>query len=433
MINLEIFAMSLRIIGELNGKRVLLLQGPMGPFLRKFDRFCRDQGATVFRICFNGGDYVYANKDNVTSYRGTPSDWKAFIVQFLKINAIDAVFIYGDCRFYHRKAIACARSLGIEVFVFEEGYVRPNFVTLEKQGTNAFSQLPRHQEFYQSKETRSETNAWPFSGNYSFQKWSLHAILYYIFMKLMYFWYPYYMHHRNASILREIIWGIKNGIRKWVFQIKEKKFGRLVRHDLSHKFFLAPLQTLGDSQISTHSDFNGMKAFIHTLIASFAEHAEDDVHLMFKHHPLDRGRRNYTRYIRKVARLYNVADRVMAVHDLHLPTCLQNAVGTVTINSTVGISSLFHGTPTITLGKAFYDIEGLTCRGMSLDRFWTQYKPPQKELYRKFRSYVIDRTQITGSFYSSFPEEWNSRMRGERRKDGNVHQRPVENALIAAK
>jgi capsular polysaccharide export protein len=96
----------------------------------------------------------------------------------------------------------------------------------------------------------------------------------------------------------------------------------------------------------------------------------------------------------------------MSVHDVHLPTCLKNAIGTVTINSTVGISSLFHRTPTITLGSAFYDIEGLTCQGMSLDRFWTHHKPPQQRLFQKFKSHIIEQTQITGSFYSRFPEEW---------------------------
>jgi hypothetical protein len=71
----------------------------------------------------------------------------------------------------------------------------------------------------------------------------------------------------------------------------------------------------------------------------------------------------------------------------------------VTINSTVGISSLFHGTPTLVLGKAFYDIKGLTCKGMPLDRFWTEYSPPDHLLFRKFRNYIIDKTQIQGSFY----------------------------------
>jgi capsular polysaccharide export protein len=378
----------------------------MGPFFWKFDRFCSDKGARVYRICFNGGDYIYARKNHVTNYRGTASDWETYISHFMKKNAIDAIFVYGDCRFYHRKAIASARKLKIEVFVFEEGYVRPNFFTLEREGANGYSKLPKSKANYKDSRPVPEKKWGAFSGHYSFQKWSLHAVVYYLFMKLLHCFYPTYEHHRNASIILEIIWGIQNFVRKGFFYIKEKQINRRLSHDLSNKYFIAPLQTLGDFQISVHSRFSGMENFIHTTIASFAQYAPNDLYLMFKHHPIDRGRRNYTDYIRRVAERYAVADRVLSVHDVHLPTCLKNAIGTVTINSTVGISSLFHQTPTITLGSAFYDIEGLTCQGMSLDRFWTHHKPPQQGLFQKFKSHIIDQTQVTGSFYSHFPEEW---------------------------
>ena len=95
----------------------------------------------------------------------------------------------------------------------------------------------------------------------------------------------------------------------------------------------------------------------------------------------------------------------MAVHDVHLPTCLKNAIGTITINSTVGLSSLYHKTPTITLGKALYDIEGLTCKGMHLNDFWRGYKAPDTFLYKEFRWYLIQETQLNGSFYGLFPVE----------------------------
>jgi capsular polysaccharide export protein len=45
------------------------------------------------------------------------------------------------------------------------------------------------------------------------------------------------------------------------------------------------------------------------------------------------------------------------VHDLHLPTLLAHASGTVVINSTVGPSALHHKVPSKTTGSAFYDME----------------------------------------------------------------------------
>ena len=60
----------------------------------------------------------------------------------------------------------------------------------------------------------------------------------------------------------------------------------------------------------------------------------------------------------------------------------KNAIGTVVINSTVGISSLYHETPTICLGDAIYDIEGLTSLGLTIDEFWSEYKEVDTELFK---------------------------------------------------
>jgi capsular polysaccharide export protein len=53
-----------------------------------------------------------------------------------------------------------------------------------------------------------------------------------------------------------------------------------------------------------------------------------------------------------------------------------------------------------------YDIDGLTCRGTTLDEFWHFRKAPDKNLFKKFRSYLIQHTQLNGSFYGRFPTEW---------------------------
>jgi len=80
-------------------------------------------------------------------------------------------------------------------------------------------------------------------------------------------------------------------------------------------------------------------------------------------------------------------------------------LGTVTINSTVGLTSIGYGIPTITLGDAIYDIEGLTNKGISLRKFWHSHKKPDEELYTKFRQYLIQTTQLNGAFYGDMPDE----------------------------
>jgi hypothetical protein len=148
-----------------------------------------------------------------------------------------------------------------------------------------------------------------------------------------------------------------------------------------------------------HSQYRRVSHFIRQVISSFATEAPANCHLVFKHHPLDRGFRNHGPLIRKLAEQHGVVNRVHYVHDLHLPTLLQHALGTVVINSTVGLSSLVHGTPVKTTGKAVYDLPGLTHQG-PLSSFWHNPEPIDQRLHRNFRRYLIAQTQINGSFYS---------------------------------
>jgi capsular polysaccharide export protein len=57
-----------------------------------------------------------------------------------------------------------------------------------------------------------------------------------------------------------------------------------------------------------------------------------------------------------------------------------------------------HDCPTIALGRALYDLPGLTFQG-TLDDFWRKIEAPDKSLFRDFRNVVIHTTQINGGFY----------------------------------
>ncbi|MDE6959079.1 MAG: capsule biosynthesis protein, partial [Helicobacter apodemus] len=112
------------------------------------------------------------------------------------------------------------------------------------------------------------------------------------------------------------------------------------------------------------------------------------------------GYRNYKNFIKRQTKKYNITHRVIYIHDSHLPTLLHNALGCIVINSTTGLSALLHNCPTKVCGNAFYDIDELTFQE-SLDKFWKATKKYKinLQLYKKFRSYLIDNTQINGSFY----------------------------------
>lgn len=389
-------------VGDIKDKNILLLQGPVGPFFKKLDNQFKAKGAKTFRIGFNAGDCLFSNPDNYTAYKDTQENWQKFILEYLKINKIDKIFLFGDCRFYQNIAVKAALSLDREVYVFEEGYIRPHYVTLEKFGVNNFSHLSRNPDFFKKQEEIEIKKPEHASPNAIFN-WGI-VMTYYFVAKLLHFKYPNYKHHRNYSVIEEFFYGLRSLIRKPLYSFNDKKYNEKIKGHLSKKYFLVPLQTHNDFQILQHSGYGSIEKFIIEVIESFAKNANKEHWLIFKHHPIDRGRKNYKNFIFEQALEVGLQERILVIHDLSLPMCLQNALGTVTINSTVGLSSLYHEIPTITLGNALYDIEGLTCKGMKIDDFWKMYKEPDMELFRKYRSFIIDQTQLNGSFYGLMPE-----------------------------
>jgi capsule polysaccharide modification protein KpsS len=117
---------------------------------------------------------------------------------------------------------------------------------------------------------------------------------------------------------------------------------------------------------------------------------------------MDRAYREYGLLMRRLARRHRLGDRLVYVHDLHLPTLLQHAKGTITINSTVGLSSIHHGTPVKVLGTAIYDMPGLTHQG-SLAHFLHHPGSVDRTLYQAFRSYLLAHNQANGSVWRRIP------------------------------
>jgi len=388
-------------IGPIQDKNILFLQGPMGPFFKKLDIVFRKRGAKTYKIGLNAGDWFYSNKDNYIPYKDTKQHWKIFIENFLIEKKIDKIFLFGDCRFYQNQAVMVALSLKIDIFVFEEGYVRPHYITMEKFGVNDYSHIEREANFYQK--LKAQMPPTPLHAQQSKTQLIISAMLYYLLANIFSYRYPCYEHHREFSAVKEGFYAIRGLWRKLIYHFSEANYLKQIEGELSKQYFFVPLQTHNDFQILQHSNYGSVEKFIIDVLESFAKYADQTDWLVFKHHPVDRGRRNYHSFITEQARVLAIANRVLIIHDVHLPTCLKHAKGTVTINSTVGLSSIGHQTPTITLGNAIYDIEGLTCKGMELKRFWKEAEKPDRLLYQKFITYLIEKTQLNGSYYGLFP------------------------------
>ncbi|MEO2217557.1 capsular biosynthesis protein [Chromobacterium vaccinii] len=382
----------------LKHKRLLLLQGPMGNFFNRLADWLGAHDIESRKINFNGGDWLFHRRPGTVHYQGKPSCFSRWLRAYIRKEEIDGIVCFGDCRRPHRVAALIAKKMGIAFYAFEEGYLRPDYVTLEEGGVNAFSQLASHPARYIEHEPVNSER--PLPTGPSFRRMGLTAMAYYAAGWFLRRQFPHYRHHKDFSPFRECFFWMRAGWRKQVYRVTEALLIRRISEEWRGQYFLVALQVFNDSQIHQHSHYHDVRDFIAEIIQAFATQARARHQLVFKHHPMDRGHRHYGRFIQEQATLAGVAERVHYIHDGHLPTLLKLSLGVITINSTVGLSAIHHGKPTIVMGRAFYDIQGLTFQD-GLERFWTEPYAVNQELYGKLRSYVIKHTQLNGAFFGA--------------------------------
>ena len=202
---------------QLPFRRLLLLQGPVGPFFRLLARQLRLQGVKVWKINLNAGDTIYFPGPNAMAYRGKPDGWPDFLRGLFKELEIDAVALFGDSRAYHSAAIEVARDAGIPSFVFEEGYIRPDYVTVELNGVNGNSGLIAPRSLHKGTDAAVQTPTFDSGravrvGN-TFPPLVLHCMVYWSAMDLGRPFYPHYRHHKPRSLAEIKPW-LRSAYRK---------------------------------------------------------------------------------------------------------------------------------------------------------------------------------------------------------------------------
>ncbi|WP_312982845.1 capsular biosynthesis protein [Atlantibacter sp.] len=380
----------------LSGKKYLLLQGPMGPFFSDLADWLISQDREVTSVIFNGGDYFYNRKNRHVRYTQTVHEFPSWLKKTWEQYNFDTIICFGDCRPLHQAASSWSKSKKIQFLVFEEGYLRPHFITLEKQGVNAFSTLPKDPDFYRNHPPYEEKEIKHFIP--SIAKRNIHATWYYLMGSLYKKNFPNYRHHKSFSPIYEARCWIRAWYRKkWYALLQHKRLNYLT-NNLDNQYFLAILQVYNDSQIRNHSPYDDIRDYINEVIYSFSKYACSSDYLVFKHHPMDRGHRLYSPLIKKLEAKYHVKGRIIYIHDLSMPKLLTHSKAVITINSTAGISALIHNKPLKVMGKAIYDMKGLTYQG-NLNSFWKKHHKPDMLLLNNFRNYLLQHTQINNVFY----------------------------------
>lgn len=378
-----------------DNRAFLFLQGPPGPLFYQLGQALAERGLPVHRINLSGGD----RRDwpnGATEFRGRFSDWPAFFDGFLRQHGITDVMLFGDCRPYHVSAHGIASLHGVRIHVMEEGYIRPDWMTLELNGVNARSSLSKDKAWFLKEAGRlpAEPELPPITASFGRRArdsyWHYHRVV------TGRFRFPHYRSHRQGSIIKEGLGWL------WKFlweKSRTRSADEVLRLLKGQAKFILPLQLSGDYQIRIHSSFPDMQSAAAYTIASFAANAPRDVHLLLKAHPLDCSFFNWPAFVHRHARRHGIEGRLHYIDGGNLDELVRDARGLVCVNSTSATLALAQGTPVCAIGQAIYDIPGLTHQ-QHLDTFWSDPTPPEAGLYPAFRRVLVDRCLVRGGLAS---------------------------------
>ena len=376
-----------------------MLQGPATPFFGRLAERLRAEGHHVHRVQFCSGDVLLSSNGAATSFRGHNDEFKAFLDALYRHHGVTDQILFGDCRPVHMLARAHGHAFGLRNFIFEEGYFRPYWVTLEREGVNANSLLSRDPEWFWEVGGKIKEPPPPVVFHDQFYIRALYDFGYHVAGLANPLLFPHYRSHSGLTAPLEYAGYVKRFALLRLIRAREQQ--RVLEiFATGIPYYLLPLQLNTDSQIRNHSHFEHMGEVIEHVLQSFARHAPPDTKIVIKNHPLDPGLMNFGRIILDCTRRLDIQGRVEYLETGDLTALVENARGVVTVNSTVGLVALNNGAPTQTLGKAIYNLPGLTSQ-LSLDVFWQSVVPPDRALFERFKRCVVHATQINGGFYHS--------------------------------
>jgi capsular polysaccharide export protein len=379
-------------------RTILFLQGLMGPLFCRLGKGLMDAGHRVHKVNFNGGDKLFWRLPGGIDYRGDLTGWPEALRKIMVDLGVTDVVLFGDCRDHHQIAREVCLSLAVPLHVFEEGYVRPDWVTMELGGVNGHSLLPRDPDWY--RDTAAKLPPVPAHKQVpsSFRRRAVEGLLYNAADVLTRFYYPHWTNHRPWHPLVEAAGWARKLLRKKARRAQSEALTARLE-TMPQPYYLFPLQLDSDAQIRLHSPFAGIADAMQLVVQSFAKHAPADARLVVKEHPLDNGVRDWELLTADLAARFKVADRVdyLAIGDI-VPVA-KRAEGMVTVNSTSGTLGLDMGIPVVVLGHAVYDIPDITFQ-KGLDAFWQQATPPDRPTFDAFRRVLVEKCLIPGGFFS---------------------------------
>lgn len=380
----------------------LFLQGPHGPWFYQLGQMLRRTGARIWRVGFNLGDRMFwPDAGSYIAFREAPETWAETFIRIIAEKNITDVVLYGDTRPVHAQAVKLAQERGLTVHVFEEGYLRPHWITYERDGANGHSRLMelniaqmQAALSHLDMEVPDAPARWGDTRQHIF-----YGALYHWFVLTGGRIYPKFHPHRALTVHQEFRLYIRR-----LFSIPMHALDRVAAtwriRQGGFPYHLVLMQLEHDSSFQSHSPFSRMTEFLSLVIEGFAVGAPGHHHLVFKAHPLEDGRTPVAREIRRLAKHFGISARVHFVRGGKLAPLLNDSRSAVTVNSTAGQQVLWRGLPLKAFGTAVYSKPEFVS-AQSLPEFFRQAVRPDSRAYRDFRHYLLETSQVPGGFYSA--------------------------------
>lgn len=389
-----------RISGQ--GRRFLFLQGPHGPYFNRLGRMVAATGAEVWRVGFNRGDRAFwSDTNSYIPYKGTLEQWPQTFRDLIAQKSITDIVLYGDTRPVHAWAVQIARAEGLTVHVFEEGYLRPYWITYERGGVNGHSKLmqltvPQMQKALESldMELPDAPARWGDMRQHMF--W---GALYHWFVMTGFWDYRNFRPHRALTVRQEFLLYLRRLVLMPLHRWERMLATLRIKHG-GFPYHLVLLQLEHDASFQMHSPFKTMSEFLAVVMEGFAKGAAPHHHIVFKAHPLEDGRVPVARDIKRLAKEHGVTGRVHFVRGGKLARLLNHARTAVTVNSTAAQQVLWRGLPLKTFGAAVYAKPEFVST-QPLAEFFSAPTRPDSRAYRDYRHYLLETSQVPGGFYSS--------------------------------
>lgn len=371
---------------------VLLLQGPIGNFFYEFSRYIDKHDASVYKINFTFAERFFYRRES-TNYNGKIDAWPIFFKDFVKNNKINKVFILNDSRPYHQPIINICYEDNIQLYVFEDGYFRPGYITLEPFGVNGNS--PYRDNISQSI---LESNVPKIELKLKSKLTS--RLIFSILSNFNFIFSKNYIPYRPTNSL---YWS-KNYLNYFFVTVRnffnDKKIVKNITKS-KKKVFFVPLQVFDDTQIKFHSKYNNSFEFIYEVLDAIKDYDKRDAILIFKQHPGDRGILNYQKKILQYVKKSKILNEIYFNYTTDADDLIKISDGVILINSTLGINAARMNKPLYFAGRSVYDF--LSNDDNSIKDFISMTSLDKKMENISFKKIALRKlkiaTQIKGSFY----------------------------------